>query len=74
LATDPELIEKLTAYEAFTDIEFNPEKSINCQARSAALYVSLHRAGLIKSALSCKAAYLKILGGGASETGQQGLF
>ena len=28
-------------YEAFTDIEFNPEKSINCQAYSAALYSSM---------------------------------
>lgn len=74
LATNPELTEKLTAYEAFTDIEFNPEKSINCQARSAALYVSLHREGLIKPALSSKVAYLKILAGGASETVQKGLF
>ena len=28
-------------YEAFTDIEFNPEKSFNCQAYSAALYSSM---------------------------------
>lgn len=28
-------------YDAFTDIEFNPEKSINCQAHSAALFVSM---------------------------------
>ena len=28
-------------YQAFTDIEFNPEKSLNCQAYSAALYSSL---------------------------------
>ena len=28
-------------YEAFTDIEFNPEKSLNCQAYSAALYSSM---------------------------------
>ena len=25
----------------FTDIEFNPEKSLNCQAYSAALYSSM---------------------------------
>ncbi len=25
-------------YEWFTDIEFNPKKSINCQARSVAIY------------------------------------
>ena len=28
-------------YQAFTDIEFNPEKSLNCQAYSAALYLSM---------------------------------
>ena len=28
-------------YQAFTDIEFNPEKSLNCQAYSAALYSSM---------------------------------
>ena len=37
-------------YDAFTDIEFNPEKSLNCQAKSAALFVSLHRAGLLDKA------------------------
>lgn len=35
-------------YDAFTDIEFNPEKSISCQAKSAALFVSLSRLGLIE--------------------------
>lgn len=28
----------LSEYKWFTDIEFNPKKSINCQARSAAIY------------------------------------
>ena len=28
----------LSEYDWFTDIEFNPERSINCQARSAAIY------------------------------------
>lgn len=31
----------ITAYDAFSDIMFNPNKSINCQAFSAALYVSM---------------------------------
>lgn len=35
------LKEKLSQYTGFTDIEFNPEKSINCQARSCAIFVSL---------------------------------
>lgn len=36
-------IGKLLEYNGFTDIEFNPEKSINCQARTCALLVSLVR-------------------------------
>jgi hypothetical protein len=31
---------RLNKYVGFTDIEFNPSKSINCQARSCALFVS----------------------------------
>lgn len=33
--------EELLSYTAFTDIEFNPKKSFNCQARAAAMYVSI---------------------------------
>ena len=28
----------LHLYDWFTDIEFNPKKSVNCQARSVAIY------------------------------------
>jgi hypothetical protein len=31
------------SYAGFTDIEFNPSKSLNCQAKSCALFVSLMR-------------------------------
>ena len=41
MGQDPSLDEQLTDYRGFTDIEFNPAKSINCQARSCALYCSL---------------------------------
>lgn len=41
------LRENLLNYDGFTDIEFNPEKSINCQARSCALLVSLLRKGIL---------------------------
>lgn len=40
-----ELLGELLEYDAFTDIEFNPERSINCQARAAAVLVSLVRCG-----------------------------
>ena len=34
-------LKRLHKYAAFSDIEFNPERSINCQARSAALFAAL---------------------------------
>jgi hypothetical protein len=47
-------------YDGFSDIEFNPEKSINCQAASAALYKSLTERGLIDVALSSPDEFIKI--------------
>jgi len=41
----PELAERLLDFGAFTDIEFNPENSVNCQARAAAIYVALAKSG-----------------------------
>jgi hypothetical protein len=37
-----EWLVRLNRYAGFTDIEFNPERSVNCQARSCALFVSPH--------------------------------
>lgn len=36
-------IEEIINFAGFSDIEFNPKRSINCQARSAALFVSIKR-------------------------------
>ncbi len=47
LIENEKLAEQLVTYDSFTDIEFNPEKSRNCQAAAAAMFVSLHRAGLL---------------------------
>lgn len=52
LSTHLELGEKILEYDAFTDIEFNPDKSINCQAEAAAIFVSLVKSNLLKDALS----------------------
>lgn len=38
---------ELLQYEAFTDIEFNPQRSINCQAYSVAMFVSLAKRNLL---------------------------
>lgn len=59
LRANPQLLEDMLTYEAFTDIEFNPERSLNCQARSAALAHALHRAGVFLDALSSKDAFLQ---------------
>ena len=57
----PHLGEQLLEHNVFTDIEFNPERSINCQARSCALYVSLVREKLFEEAMQDKRSYLAIL-------------
>ena len=43
-----EIGEEIENYNAFTDIEFNPNKSINCQARAAAMFVGIAKAGLLE--------------------------
>ncbi|MDF2052996.1 DarT1-associated NADAR antitoxin family protein [Priestia megaterium] len=51
LSSNKELVNQVVEFDAFTDIEFNPQKSINCQAKSVALYVSLYRLNLLNEAL-----------------------
>lgn len=52
LRSNPDLVDALVDYTAFTDIEFNPTKSINCQARSVALFQGMRTAGVLAGALS----------------------
>lgn len=56
LSQNPMLVKKLLqeGYNAFTDIEFNHEKSINCQARSVAIFVGLSKRGLLEEYLDNK--------------------
>ncbi len=51
VSRDPQLSTGILGYDAFTDIEFNPRRSLNTQARSAAVFVSLARADLLPEAL-----------------------
>lgn len=62
LIKNPELADDLDAFDGFTDIEFNPEKSLNCQAHSAALYLSLRRAGTLDYAMSSPTHFLETVG------------
>lgn len=45
-----EWLKRLEQYAGFTDIEFNPEKSLNCQARSCAIFVSMMKRGILERA------------------------
>ncbi|HBV0420699.1 TPA: hypothetical protein L4T34_005130, partial [Escherichia coli] len=51
----------LLNFDGFTDIEFNPVKSINCQARAAALYVSLVQRNMLDDVLLSKDKFLSAL-------------
>jgi len=61
LRLNPDLINVLLKYKAFSDIEFNPKKSINCQARSCALAVSLKHRNNFESTISNKMLFLHYL-------------
>ena len=55
------LCEEILDYEAFTDIVFNPQKSLNCQAIAAAIYVSLRYQNLLKESLKSPQNFLNIV-------------
>ncbi len=61
LHQNEELADQIISYQGFTDIEFNPKKSINCQAYSAALYVSLRNLGIVNDALESPEMFLEVL-------------
>lgn len=62
----PELASQVLTYRAFSDIAFNPERSINCQAYAAALYVSLHERGLLTDeVLKDQHTYLSVINTGS---------
>ena len=50
LMENPDLQKGLLEYSAFTDIIFTPNKSLNCQAKSAAIFKSLYDNGLLDCA------------------------
>jgi len=47
LMKNNDLFSRFMKFKAFTDIEFNPKKSINCQAYSAALFASMLYHGIV---------------------------
>lgn len=69
-----ELSKKILEYDAFTDIEFNQEKSLNCQARSAAIFVSLSKNGMLEKVLNNKEEFKTIYSEKGNKTVQISLF
>ena len=61
LVQNNDLADAVIGYDAFTDIEFNPEKSMNCQAHSVAMYVSLIKNCALEEALKSPEDFLHIL-------------
>mgnify|MGYP000709871889 CR=1 FL=1 len=59
LVQNPTLAKDVLRFDSFSDIEFNPQHSINCQAHSVALYISLYRQNLLAKALESPANFLK---------------
>jgi len=51
LENHPDLSDQLVSFDAFTDIVFNSNKSMNCQAAAAAVYVALRRRGDLAQAM-----------------------
>ena len=66
-----ELADKLCRYNCFTDIEFNPQKSVNCQARSAAIFVSLHAMHILDAAIASPEDFKRIVYGEQCQVGEQ---
>ncbi len=64
LSQNPTLSEKMVEYRGFSDIAFNPNHSINCQARSAALFIALSNSSDIDMNLltSDKKYYFEVMG------------
>jgi type I restriction enzyme M protein len=54
------LTEELLEYDVFTDIEFNHKKSINCQARAAAIFVALCKNGELEKKTKDKDSFITI--------------
>jgi hypothetical protein len=56
-----EWLTRLSNYVGFTDIEFNPARSVNCQARSCALFMSLMKRTMLKDTIRSPNAFVALL-------------
>lgn len=56
-----DFLQCLIKFKGFTDIEFNPERSINCQARTCALLVSLIKLNALDDALRSQSDFIAMV-------------
>ena len=63
LNQNKDLTNEIVRFDSFSYIEFNPQKSINCQAKAAAIYVGLHKQELLGTAISSPENFLKVVYG-----------
>lgn len=61
LKKQPNLVDQLKPFSGFTDIEFNPKRSVNCQAYAVALFMSLQTRGILEDATSTQDSFLATL-------------
>ena len=52
--------QQLLNYQAFTDIESNPKKSLNCQAYATALFCSLYKNDLLDEIMKTPQSFLEL--------------
>lgn len=62
---------RLRQYVGFTDIEFNPARSVNCQARSCALFAALMSNDLLEKAVESPSAFIELISRRSSREPQQ---
>lgn len=73
LVQNNDLTDEIMSYDAFTDIAFNPKKSINCQAGAVALYASLRKNGRLSNSINSKEAFISEITGSKSLEGNSGI-
>lgn len=69
---DPSALAELATFVGFTDIEFNPKRSLSCQARSCALFVSLTGQGTVSEYVRDPDAFIELLQGEDAESASDG--
>ena len=61
LHQNQDLAQQVLRFDGFTDIEFNPQKMLNCQAYAAAIYVSLYQQNKLEEALNSHDNFYQLL-------------